>query len=366
MGSSGRPHAEQQLHYPTPKALFRDTPQPKEPLSQYRSSSPGASSYSTGAYSSQSAAPLSTSTPVGSAGMRLEDAARRGDMDRVARLAVEILRLAQQGDAQTVLDMVAPRSGGGGAGSSSVDRLTGGMKRLSVRDGQGTGEVKFSPYISAVHQKRDGITIEQVPTGLRDSYAPEPQGRKDALRLLAMTEPLMDSARPMQTEPMTFGVDVGVLKRTIISVAQQATRLTARESRVLEVSSPCYVLGDIHGNLVDLQFFRKTLWPAGPEVTAGDFLFLGDFVDRGKDSIPCVAYIMAMKVLNPHKWWMIRGNHETREVNGNTEHYQDGSFLNQCLVIFGESDGYAVWEAVNNFFDEQVGVVPPPVPTKVL
>jgi hypothetical protein len=65
------------------------------------------------------------------------------------------------------------------------------------------------------------------------------------------------------------------------------------------------IFGDIHGNLTDLQFFRKTLWPAGPEVTAGDFLFLGDFVDRGRDSIPVIAYIMSMKILNPTKWHMI-------------------------------------------------------------
>ena len=78
---------------------------------------------------------------------------------------------------------------------------------------------------------------------------------------------------------------------------------------------------------------------------------MGDFVDRGRDSIPVIAYIMSMKILNPTKWHMIRGNHETREVNGNMEHYQEGSFLSQCLSLFGESDGYAVWEAVNNFFD---------------
>ena len=128
-------------------------------------------------------------------------------------------------------------------------------------------------------------------------------------------------------------------------------RITSKESRYLEISSPVYVLGDIHGNLYDLQFFRKTLWPAGPELTAGEFLFLGDFVDRGCNSIPVVAYIMAKKILCPSKWWLLRGNHETREVNGNIEHYQEGSFLNQCLNMFGENDGYAVWEAINNFFD---------------
>lgn len=59
----------------------------------------------------------------------------------------------------------------------------------------------------------------------------------------------------------------------------------------------------------------------------------------------------AMKVLNPNKWWMIRGNHETREVNGNIEHYQQGSFLSQCMQTFGDHDGHIVWEAVNTFFD---------------
>jgi hypothetical protein len=193
--------------------------------------------------------------------------------------------------------------------------------------------------------------VSQVPTGLKNAYMQDQIGRKDALRLLAMTEPLLDSANSNIIGPAQFGVDIGVLKRNIIAVCQHATRITANESRILEVKSPVYVLGDIHGNISDLQFFRKTLWSTGPEVTAGDFLFLGDFVDRGRNSIPVIAYIMSMKILNPGKWHMIRGNHETREVNGNIEHYQDGSFLLQCLSIFGESDGYAVWEAVNNFFD---------------
>jgi hypothetical protein len=61
--------------------------------------------------------------------------------------------------------------------------------------------------------------------------------------------------------------------------------------------------------------------------------------------------MMAQKVLNPNKWWMIRGNHETREVNGNIKTYRDGSFLHQCLRIFGDMDGRAVWEQVNCFFD---------------
>mmetsp|Transcript_53897 Transcript_53897/g.131759 ORF Transcript_53897/g.131759 Transcript_53897/m.131759 type:complete len:651 (+) Transcript_53897:121-2073(+) len=337
--SSARSSADTAVPYPTPKALFREGSQGKspEPMMQYRQ--PATPQYTT------PQAPMTSSLTQG---LRLEEAARRGDMDRVARLAVEVLRLAQQGDSQAVLDMVAPMHQAQAGGHGGVDRLGNMMGKMSVKESK---DYKFSSHISAVHQERNGISIEQVPTGLRDGFTPEPQGRKDALRLLAMTEPLMDNARNNQMGPMPFGVDTNVLKRTIIAVAQHATRITARESRVLDINAPCYVLGDIHGNLVDLQFFRKTLWPAGPEVTAGDFLFLGDFVDRGKDSIPVIAYIMAMKILNPNKWWMIRGNHETREVNGNIDHYQQGSFLSQCIQAFGDRDGRIVWEAVNTFFD---------------
>ena len=39
-----------------------------------------------------------------------------------------------------------------------------------------------------------------------------------------------------------------------------------------QLPSPCYVLGDLHGNLADLDFFRRILWPASPEVAAGSIL----------------------------------------------------------------------------------------------
>jgi hypothetical protein len=146
-------------------------------------------------------------------------------------------------------------------------------------------------------------------------------------------------------------VDREQLRDLVLDVAMAAAAIQEKEPRMLQVPAPCYVLGDIHGNLLDLTFFKRTIWPVGPAAQGGDFLFLGDFVDRGADSLPVAAYMMAQKVLNPNKWWMIRGNHETREVNGNIKTYRDGSFLHQCLRIFGDMDGRAVWEQVNCFFD---------------
>lgn len=123
------------------------------------------------------------------------------------------------------------------------------------------------------------------------------------------------------------------------------------EPRVVFVQSPCYVFGDIHGNLEDLHFFSDNIWRLGMSLTAGNFLFLGDYVDRGLNCLETVAYLFAMKQQLPTKVFLLRGNHETRDVNGWEEHYAERSFIWQCRNRFGDDIGYRLWEACNAVFD---------------
>ena len=131
--------------------------------------------------------------------------------------------------------------------------------------------------------------------------------------------------------------------KDLLKLANKVKSMFEREPRVVFLQSPAYVFGDIHGNLEDLHFFSDNIWRLGMSLTAGSFLFLGDYVDRGLHCLECVAYLFAMKLQLPNKVILLRGNHETRDINGWEEHYGERSFMYQCRKRFGDSAGYRVW-----------------------
>ena len=136
-----------------------------------------------------------------------------------------------------------------------------------------------------------------------------------------------------------------------MKLSQKVRMVLEGEPRVVYLQSPCYIFGDIHGNLEDLHFFSDNIWRLGMSLTAGNFLFLGDYVDRGMSCLEVMAYLMAMKLQLPNKVFLLRGNHETRDVNGWEEHYGERSFIWQCMNRFGDHVGYKLWDMCNLVFD---------------
>ncbi len=120
------------------------------------------------------------------------------------------------------------------------------------------------------------------------------------------------------------------------------------EPRCLFMQSPVYVFGDIHGNLEDLHFFADNIWKLGMDLTAGQFLFLGDYVDRGMSCLECVAYLFGLKVLYPNKIKLLRGNHETRDVRRSNNSFRSPETMCICMYVrvLGEWLGAALWGQV--------------------
>ena len=70
---------------------------------------------------------------------------------------------------------------------------------------------------------------------------------------------------------------------------------------VLRVDAPIKVFGDIHGQYQDLMRFFD-LWNCPSEngdIESFDYLFLGDYVDRGSHSLETICLLMALKVKYP-------------------------------------------------------------------
>jgi serine/threonine-protein phosphatase PP1 catalytic subunit len=82
------------------------------------------------------------------------------------------------------------------------------------------------------------------------------------------------------------------------------------QSALLELEAPLKICGDIHGQYHDLlRLFEYGGFP--PE---SNYIFLGDYVDRGKQSLETITLMFAYKVKFPENFFTLRGNHECASI----------------------------------------------------
>ncbi|KAL9251823.1 Serine/threonine-protein phosphatase PP2A-4 catalytic subunit-like protein [Drosera capensis] len=182
----------------------------------------------------------------------------------------------------------------------------------SVFEYQETGKMSFDPVNSTTHRDLD----EQISQLMQCKPLSEPEKE---LMLTCLSGTAYDMIQ-------------------VRALCEKAKEILMEESNVQPVKSPVTICGDIHGQFHDLaELFR-----IGGKCPDTNYLFMGDYVDRGYYSVETVTLLVALKVRYPQRITILRGNHESRQI---TQVY---GFYDECLRKYANAN---VWKIFTDLFD---------------
>ncbi|KAK0419532.1 hypothetical protein QR680_014195 [Steinernema hermaphroditum] len=121
-------------------------------------------------------------------------------------------------------------------------------------------------------------------------------------------------------------------------LCEKAKEILVDENNVKEVQAPVTICGDIHGQFHDLM----ELFDMAGKPPSTNYLFMGDYVDRGYFSVETVQLLVCLKVRYRDRVTILRGNHESRQI---TQVY---GFYDECLRKYGNA---RVWTYFTDLFD---------------
>lgn len=107
------------------------------------------------------------------------------------------------------------------------------------------------------------------------------------------------------------GKQVQLSETEIRQLCINARQIFLSQPTLFKLRAPVRIVGDVHGQYQDLlRLFERGGYPPH-----ANYLFLGDYVDRGKQSLETICLLLAYKIRYPDKIFLLRGNHEDAKIN---------------------------------------------------
>ena len=207
----------------------------------------------------------------------------------------------------------------------SASALKGGNHDVSAA--QASGEVDHvsdqPPSANAsltTHMQAPGQPIlvkrDQTTNTIQESPSMDSPARTDSNGNVGMSEikdiDLDDFIKRLLDAGYAGKVTKGVCLKNaeIVAICQRAREVFLSQPALLELDAPVKIVGDVHGQYTDLiRMFEMCGFPP-----TSNYLFLGDYVDRGKQSLETILLLLCYKIKFPENFFLLRGNHECANV----------------------------------------------------
>jgi serine/threonine-protein phosphatase PP1 catalytic subunit len=205
---------------------------------------------------------------------------------------------------------------------SPVQGATKGSEHEGVSKAQETGEVDHvsdvppsgaavplasaQPGESILQKKGHPIPRIPEPPAVNDGAgSPMEISALKSMDLDDMIQRLLDAAYAGKVTKT-----VSLKNAEIFAICSAAREIFLSQPALLELSAPVKIVGDIHGQYTDLiRMFEMCGFPPN-----SNYLFLGDYVDRGKQSLETILLLLCYKLKFPENFFLLRGNHECANV----------------------------------------------------
>jgi serine/threonine-protein phosphatase PP1 catalytic subunit len=115
----------------------------------------------------------------------------------------------------------------------------------------------------------------------------------------------------LAAKSFTPGTEVCLPEDHIVKIVRAAREIFLQQPMLLEIGAPMNICGDTHGQFSDLL----RLFEIGGYPPNSNYLFLGDYVDRAKQSIEVITLCLCYKIKYPEHFFLLRGNHECASLN---------------------------------------------------